>query len=155
MNRVARLLSWSGAFLFVWVLSAMIDRPFPPPSSKQEPKHESIPEECVKDSVSTDTDSGTLVGPTSVTHNGFIVRAVCGPGVVTVIASGTTYQRSGPLVVVTRGRETFWEGQVIDRTEIEVEFLAAGWLGVGFLNDASDELEDRNLWVESITFVRR
>lgn len=88
-------------------------------------------------------------------RNGFALARFCDAGELEIEMRGTAALGHGALVVVSLGNELMWEGRVDGRRALELTVPRAGWLTIGFLNDAAAEGDDRNVWIDSVSFEPR
>lgn len=76
---------------------------------------------------------------------------VCGSGTLELEARGSAVGGVGAYMVVSPPGGNLWEGEVTDPVRLSLP-VAAGWVGVAFLNDKYEPPADRNLWLESLSF---
>lgn len=91
-------------------------------------------------------------GELLLASNDIVRFRTCSSGHLYVTARGTPVDDYWPHMVISQADTALWEGEVIDRAQVDVAVADAGWLTIAFLNDRYEPPQDRNLWLERLEF---
>lgn len=133
------------------LLSSVIDRPVdrlgevPPAFSTVSPRCEA-------------TEASVLdlpEAPLSLFNNGAVHFLPCVHGAVSLVARGSQAAGRGPMMLISQKGANLLEHVVSAPLTTEVRVEAGFWVSIAFVNDASAEDGDRNLWIDQLSFARR
>lgn len=90
--------------------------------------------------------------PTSFFNNGFMRFIPCERGTLRLLMRGTEAKGRGALALVSQKGSNLWEEHVSEAVLVEVDVEPGFWVTIAFVNDAADEVGDRNLWIDQLAF---
>jgi hypothetical protein len=100
--------------------------------------------------------SGRLEGTEAVLYTyGTLSARSCRPETVTLVMRGAQAGGVASHTVVSVGMERVFEGEIDGTRRVRVDVEPGSWLAVSFVNDASVDGEDRNLWIDEVAFEAR